>query len=50
MGTAIPVVTQFGLLPESMDGHYVLQNEESMDGFMAELVSLMLNHSVVLND
>lgn len=50
MDTAIPVVTQFGLLPESIDGHYVMQNEEGMDGFVTELVSLMLNYSVVGKD
>ena len=50
MDTAIPVITQFGLLPESMDGYYVMQNEEGMDSFVTELVSLMLNNSVVRND
>lgn len=50
MDTAIPVITQFGLLPESMDGYYVMQNEEGMDCFLTELVSLMLNNSVVRND
>jgi len=38
------------LLPESIDGHYVMQNEEGMDGFVTELVSLMLNYSVVGKD
>ncbi|MBK7920694.1 MAG: DJ-1/PfpI family protein [Chloroflexi bacterium] len=50
MRTAVPITTQSGLLPTSMDVHFVLQNRENIDGFVAELLRLMLNDSVVRND
>lgn len=39
MDTAVSIVTQSGLLPASMGVHYVLQNGENIDGFVAELIS-----------
>ncbi|MFO7682008.1 MAG: DJ-1/PfpI family protein [Chloroflexota bacterium] len=42
MGTAVPVVTQSGLLPPSLDGPYVLQSGEELEAFVSELVRLMM--------
>ncbi|MBK8989588.1 MAG: DJ-1/PfpI family protein [Chloroflexi bacterium] len=43
MRTAVPVIAQSGLLSASTNVHYVMQNEEDMDGFVMELVHLILN-------
>jgi hypothetical protein len=43
MGTAVSVVTQSGLLPPSLESHFMTQNSDDLEVFVTQLVRLLLN-------
>jgi len=42
METAVPVVRQSGLLPMSLDAHYITQHDDDLETFVTNLVHLIL--------